>query len=44
MGSQSSAIGPLLEEDQPQRILAIDMHGVRKATWLETRAMHVLQT
>ena len=44
MRQQRGAIGPLLDEHQPQRILAIDMHGVGDASRLFARAMHVLQT
>src|SRR5437868_1595339 len=44
MRQQGGAIGPLFHEHQPQRILAIDMHGVRDASGLATRAMHVLET
>jgi hypothetical protein len=44
MGPQCRTIGPLLDKHKPKRILAIDMHSVREAAWLEARAMHVLQT
>src|SRR5580700_7652156 len=44
MCCQRGAIGPLLDEHQAERILAIDMHGVREAAWFEARATYVLQT
>ena len=34
MSRQRTAIGPLLDEHQPKRILAVDMHGMREATRL----------
>ena len=36
MRQQGGAIGPLLEKHQPQRIFAIDMHGMRDAAGLVT--------
>lgn len=44
MSQQSGAIGPLLDEHQPQRILAIDMHGVRDASRFLARAMYMFET
>jgi hypothetical protein len=43
MDLQRGFIGPLLDEHQPQRVLAIDMHGVRDASGLFPGAMHVLE-
>src|SRR5450631_1402153 len=43
MRQQRRAIGPLLDENQPQRILAIDMHGVRNASGLLAGAMDMLE-
>src|SRR6266849_1836235 len=43
MRQQRGAIGPLLDEHQPQRILAIDMHGVRDASRFLARAMDMLE-
>jgi hypothetical protein len=34
MGRECGPIGPLLDEDQPKRVLAIDMNGVREAPLL----------
>ena len=44
MCQQCGAIGPLLDEHQPQRILAIDMYGMRDAPGLFARATYVLET
>lgn len=43
MRQQGGAIGPLLEKHQPQRVFAIDMHGMRDAAGLAARAMDVLK-
>src|ERR1700760_1255581 len=43
MGLQRGLVCPLLDEHQPQRVLAIDMHGVRNASGLLARALHVLE-
>ena len=43
MPEQRSAVGPLLEKHQPQRILAVDMDGVRDAPGLAARTMDVLE-
>ena len=43
MRQQGGAIGPLLEKHQPQRIFAIDMHGVGDAAGLLARTMDVLE-
>src|SRR6266851_5337692 len=43
MRQQRGAIGPLLDEHQPQRILAIDMHGVRDASGLLAGAMDMFE-
>ena len=43
MSEQRGAIGPLLEKHQPQRILAVDMDGVRDAPGLAARTMDVLK-
>ena len=43
MRRKRGAIGPLLDKHEPQRILAIDMHGMRDASRLRTRAMHVFE-
>ena len=43
MRQQGGAIGPLLEKHQPQRIFAIDMHGVGDAAGLGARTMHVFE-
>src|SRR5260370_42369736 len=43
MRQQRGAIGPLLDEHQPQRILAIDMHGVRDAPGLLAGAMDMFE-
>ena len=43
MSCQGSTIGPLFDEQQPKRVLTIDMHGVRQATRLKSRAAHVLE-
>src|SRR6266481_7274219 len=43
MRQQRGAIGPLLDKHQPQRIFAIDMHGVRDASSLLARAMDMLE-
>ena len=34
MCRQRRAISPLLDEDEPQRVLTIDMHGMRDASGL----------
>jgi len=44
MCQQCGAIGPLLDEHQPQRILAVDMHGMRDAPGLFARAMYMFET
>ena len=43
MRRQRGAIGPLLDENEPQRVLAIDMHGVGDASGLGARAMHMFE-
>ena len=43
MGQQRGAVGPLLEKHQPQRVLAVDMHGMRDAAGLVARAMHMFE-
>ena len=43
MRQQRGAIGPLLDENQFQRVLAIDMHGMRDAAGLGARTMHVFE-
>ena len=42
MGSQRGLVGPLLEEEQPHRVLAIDMHVMRNAAGLLARTLDVL--
>src|SRR5271169_5612671 len=44
MRGERGTIGPLLDENQPQRVLAIDMHGMRDATRLCARTMDVFET
>jgi len=34
MHQQRGAIGPMFDEHQPQRVLAIDMHGVEDTSGL----------
>src|SRR5687767_4438313 len=43
MHPQGRAIGPLLEKHQPQRVFAIDMHGMRDAAGLGTRTPDMLE-
>src|SRR5712672_1558617 len=43
MCRESCAVGPLLEEHQLERILAVDMYGVRDATRLLPRPMDVFE-
>src|SRR6266851_6652134 len=43
MRQQRGAIGPLLDEHQPQRIFAIEMHGVRDASGLPAGAMDMFE-
>src|ERR1700689_1143565 len=38
-----SPVGPPLHKNQPERIFAIDMDGVREAARFLARAMHVLE-
>jgi hypothetical protein len=38
MRRQRRAIGPLFDEHQPERILTINLHGVRDASMLLARA------
>ena len=40
---QNGPVGPLFDEHQPQRIFAIDMHGVRDAAGFPARAADVLK-
>src|ERR1700752_3637066 len=44
MRQQRGAIGPLFEENQPQRVLAIDLDRMRDAAGLAARAVNVLKT
>src|SRR5258708_1381665 len=44
MRQQRVSIGPLLDNHKPQRIFAIDMHGVREASGLLARAKHMFET
>ena len=43
MSCQGSAISPLLDEHEAERILAIGMHGVSEAAWFKAGATYVLQ-
>jgi len=43
MRAQRRLISPLLEEEQPHRVLAVDMHIMRDAAWLLARALDMLQ-
>src|ERR1700738_734709 len=43
MGQERGAVGPLLDEHQPQRILAIDMRGVRDASGLLAGAIDMFE-
>jgi len=43
MRQQGGAIGPLLEKHQPNRVFAIDMHGMRDAAGLGTRTPDMLE-
>ncbi len=44
MREQRGAVGPLLEENQLERIIAVDMHRMRDAAGLGARAVHMLET
>ena len=44
MRGERGSIGPLLDENQTLRILAIDMHGMRDASRLSARTMDVFET
>src|SRR6478735_7304522 len=44
MPKQRGAVGPLLEKHQPQRVLAVDMDGVRNASGLAAGTMDVRET
>ena len=43
MRQQRRAIRPLLDEHQPQRVLAIDMHGMGDAARFCARAVHMFE-
>src|SRR3954453_11377954 len=43
MRQQRGAIGPLFEEHQAQRVLAVDMNRVRESAGLGARAVDVLK-
>ena len=43
MPKQRGTVGPLLEKHQSQRVLAVDMDGVRNASGLAAGTMDVLQ-
>jgi len=43
MRAQRIFIRPLLEEEQPERVLAIDMNGMRDAAWFLARTFDVLE-
>src|SRR5437763_17190079 len=43
MYRERGAVGPLLEKDEPERILAVDMHRMRDAAGLLPRAADVLE-
>jgi hypothetical protein len=44
VGTQGGFIGPLFEEKQAKRILAVDMHRMRDAARLLPRALDMLET
>jgi hypothetical protein len=44
MSQQRIAIGPAFYENQPQRILAIDVNRMGQAARLATRAMDMFET
>jgi hypothetical protein len=44
MSCQGSAIGPLFDEHQAERVFAVGKHGVSEAAWFEAGATYVLQT
>jgi len=43
MDVQSRAIGPLLIEHQPERVLAVDLDAMSQAAGLGARSMHMVQ-
>jgi len=43
MRSQRRLVSPLLEEEQPHRVLAVDMHVMRDAARLLAGALDMLQ-
>src|SRR4051794_19177917 len=43
MRRQRGAIGPLLDENETEPVLAIDMHGMRDASGLGARTLHMLE-
>jgi hypothetical protein len=43
MGEKRGAVGPLLEEHQPEPALAVDMHRMRDAAWLPARTMNMFE-
>src|SRR6478609_6891897 len=43
VGGERGAVGPLLEEHQPERILAVDMHSMGDAAGFLSRPMNMLE-
>ena len=43
MRAQRGLVGPSLEEEQPHRVLAVDMHVMRDAARLLAGALDMLQ-